>query len=300
MESRGSVADPLSIGIVQMRCGADREGNLKRAVGFMEDAAAEGAKLVCFQELFLSRYFCQTQSEETFELAEPFPGELSDLLSGHAKRLGIVLIVPYFEKRAPGVFHNSAFVIDADGTVLGNYRKMHIPDDPGFNEKYYFTPGDQGFAVWDTAVGRVSVLICWDQWFPEAARLAALGGAEFLFYPTAIGWLPSEEKSVAEAQFDAWRTVQRSHAIANGCFVAAVNRVGFEECEGREGIRFWGGSFVVGPDGVLLGELNREEERGLVVEIDRGAIEQSRVEWPFFRDRRVDAYAEIGRRYCGD
>ena len=252
---------------------------------------------VCLQELFSTPYFCQCESEEPFGLAEKFPGRLTDRMAVLAKQLGVVLIVPFFEQRAAGVYHNTAAVIDADGAVLGIYRKMHIPDDPGFYEKYYFTPGDLGFRAWDTAFGKIGVCICWDQWFPEAARLTALAGAEILFYPTAIGWLPSEKAEFGAAQHESWQISQRAHGIANGCFVAATNRTGYEpDPGGGEGIEFWGQSFLSAPDGQVVGQLACDAEAVLVVEIDRREINRQRITWPFLRDRRIDAYGSLDQR----
>ncbi len=287
----------LKIGLVQSKAMPSVEGNLALAELGIDAAARRGAKIVCLQELFTSLYFCQEENEEWFEIAETIPGPTVEAMQSKAKEAGVVLIVPVFEKRAPGIYHNSAVVIDADGSLLGTYRKMHIPDDPGFYEKYYFAPGDLGFRTWDTAVGRIGVLICWDQWFPEAARLTAMQGAQILFYPTAIGWLPSEKKDRGKAQFDSWHTSMRAHAIANGCFVAAVNRSGHENPAGGEGIEFWGQSFVSNPRGEVIASARASEEEVLVAELNMEEIEKQRVEWPFFRDRRIDAYGEINQRW---
>jgi N-carbamoylputrescine amidase len=285
------------LGLVQTRSVADPEKNLKSTVEGIRTAAARGAEVICTQELFRTPYFCQTESAEAFDLAESIPGPTTQVLQAEAKKLGVVLIGSLFERRVEGLYHNTAVIVDADGSLLGTYRKMHIPDDPGFYEKYYFTPGDQGFRVWRTRYADIGVLICWDQWFPEAARLTALQGAELLLYPTAIGWLPSEKADRGAIQRDSWRTIQRSHAIANGCFVAAVNRVGTEiEGEG-EGIEFWGSSFVAGTSGEILAEASLDAPEVVVAELDRRRIKDTRIEWPFFRDRRIDAYEALTRRF---
>lgn len=285
------------LGLVQTRSVADPEKNLKSTIEGIRTAAARGAEVICTQELFRTPYFCQKESAEAFDLAEPIPGPTTQVLQAEAKKLGVVLIGSLFERRVEGLYHNTAVIVDADGSLLGTYRKMHIPDDPGFYEKYYFTPGDQGFRVWRTRYADIGVLICWDQWFPEAARLTALQGAELLLYPTAIGWLPSEKADRGAIQRDSWRTIQRSHAIANGCFVAAVNRVGTEiEGEG-EGIEFWGSSFVAGTSGEILAEASLDAPEVVVAELDRRRIKDTRIEWPFFRDRRIDAYEALTRRF---
>jgi N-carbamoylputrescine amidase len=283
------------VGLVQMRCGLDPAENLERAVGFVREAARRGAQVVCLPELFRSQYFCQREDVALFDLAETIPGPSTEALGPLAKELGVVLIASLFEKRAPGLYHNTVVVLDTDGTNLGLYRKMHIPDDPLFYEKFYFTPGDLGFKSFQTAHGRLGTLICWDQWYPEGARLTALTGAEMLFYPTAIGWHPKEKAEYGAAQASAWQTIQRSHAIANGLYVAAVNRVGHEGPAGG-GIEFWGGSFVADPFGVVLAEASRTEEEILIVECDPQRTEDVRRNWPFLRDRRIDAYAPITRR----
>jgi N-carbamoylputrescine amidase len=281
----------LRIGLVQMSCSESPEDNLDRALRGVRDAARHGAHLVCLPELFRTRYFPQTEDAGFFDLAEPIPGPTSERLAKAAAELGIALVGSLFERRAEGVYHNTAVLFDADGAFRGIYRKMHIPDDPLYYEKFYFTPGDTGFRAFDTAVGRLGVLVCWDQWFPEGARLAALHGARILFYPTAIGWHPFEKAAAGEAQVEAWETVQRAHAIANGVFVAAVNRVGVE---GR--LEFWGGSFVCEPFGRVLARASREEEEVLVVSCDMSLVEQTRRNWPFLRDRRIDAYAGLTAR----
>ena len=283
------------VGLIQMACSRDPSENLAKAEWRIREAAGKGAQIICLQELFRSQYFCREESAKLFDLAEPVPGPSTEALARLARELNVVVIGPVFEKRAPGVYHNTAAVIDASGALLGLYRKMHIPDDPLYFEKFYFTPGDLGFRNFDTRYGRISTLICWDQWYPEAARVAALGGAEMLFYPTAIGWHPSEKAQFGAAQHDAWRTIQRSHAIANGIFVAAVNRVGFEGPPDH-GLEFWGASFVADPFGQVLAEASHEREETLVVECDRRRIDEVRRNWPFLRDRRIDAYSGILNR----
>jgi len=292
--------ETVKIALIQGSCGPGKEENRARALAGIREAAAAGARLVCLQELFATEYFCQACDPGYFGLAEAIPGPTTEAMAACAAECGVVLVVSLFERRAPGVYHNSAVVIDADGTVLGTYRKMHIPDDPGFYEKYYFTPGDLGFRVWDTAVGRIGVLICWDQWYPEAARLTAMQGARILLYPTAIGWLPSEKAEFGAAQHEAWEIMQRSHAIANGCYVAAVNRVGHEAPAGGEGIEFWGQSFLAGPDGAIMAKAGAERDEILLAEADFGKLDRQRVTWPFFRDRRIDAYGGLTSRYLTD
>jgi N-carbamoylputrescine amidase len=281
----------LSLGLVQMRCGERPEENLERAVAGVEEAARRGARVVCLPELFRSRYFCQVEDPARFDLAEPIPGPTSEALSKLAARLGIALVASLFERRAEGVYHNTAVTFDADGREVGRYRKMHIPDDPLYFEKFYFTPGDLGFQAAGTRYARLGSLVCWDQWFPEAARLTATAGAQVLLYPTAIGWQFDEGAAEDEAQHDAWETIQRSHAIANGVFVAAANRVGQEDQ-----IRFWGQSFVADPFGRVLARASASEEETLVVACDLGAVERVRRHWPFLRDRRIDAYGDLTRR----
>ena len=281
-----------NVGLVQMRCSADPSANLAQAVSRVEEAARRGAQIVCLQELFRSPYFCQREDPAVFDLAEPIPGPSTDALGRLAAARQVAIVASLFERRAEGVFHNTAVLIGADGAVAGLYRKMHIPDDPLYYEKYYFAPGDVGFRSFDTRAGRVGVLVCWDQWFPEAARLTALRGAEILFYPTAIGWHPSEKDRYGAAQYAAWETIQRSHAIANGVFVAAVNRVGVEG-----GLEFWGGSFVCDPFGRVLARASHDQEEVLVVECDRRLIAETRRNWPFLRDRRIDAYEGLLKRY---
>lgn len=279
-----------------MACGRDPESNLRRAQHLIEHAAAEGAKIICTQELFRTQYFCQAEDHANFALAEPVPGPTTQALSEQCSKLGVVIIGSVFERRAPGLYHNTAVVIDADGTLLGIYRKMHIPDDPLYYEKFYFTPGDLGFRTWQTQFARIAALVCWDQWFPEAARIAALQGAEIIFYPTAIGWHPAEKRRFGRMQYEAWETVQRAHAIANGCYVVAVNRVGHEQPYGPPGIQFWGGSFVADPMGRVIARAGTTRDEVLVVELDLAAVDQTRVHWPFLRDRRIDAYGNILQR----
>jgi N-carbamoylputrescine amidase len=289
--------DVFTLGLVQMRCETNPEANVEKAVAGVRKAAEAGAQIVCLQELFRTPYFCQRQDPALFDLAEPIPGPTSEQLAKAAKETGTVVVGSLFERRAAGVFHNTALVFDADGSTLGLYRKMHIPDDPLFFEKYYFTPGDLGFRVFDTRFGRVGVLVCWDQWFPEAARLTALQGAEVLIYPTAIGWHPREKAEHGAAQRDAWTLIQRSHAVANGIFVAAVNRVGHEgPADG--GLEFWGSSFVSDPFGVFLAQAG-ESEIVLTATCERSRLEDVRRNWPFLRDRRIDAYGDLTKRFIG-
>ena len=291
-----------TIGLVQMAMSADPAANLEKAIAKVAEARAAGAALVCLPELFRSQYFAQREDAALFDLAEPVPGPSTEALGRAAQRAGVVVIAPLFERRAPGLYHNSAAVIDADGRVVGVYRKMHIPDDPAYYEKFYFTPGDLGFRAFDTRVGRIGTLVCWDQWYPEGARLTALQGANVLFYPTAIGWHPAEKDAHGKEQLDAWRTIQRSHAIANGCYVAAVNRVGREHPEGAatEGLDFWGSSFIADPFGTVVAEAPADREAILLGEVDLARIEEVRRGWPFLRDRRIDAYGGIVSRYLGD
>lgn len=260
-------------------------------------AAKNGANILCTQELVRSQYFCQSEEHRYFDLAEPIPGPSTQTFQRLAQEHGVVVIASLFEKRAEGLYHNTAVIIDADGSLLGIYRKMHIPDDPLFYEKFYFTPGDTGFRTWDTRFGRIGVLICWDQWYPEAARLTAMSGAEILFYPTAIGWHPSEKAEYGIHQHGAWETIQRSHAIANGCYVAAVNRIGLERPIGGDGLEFWGQSFVAGTSGQLLGKASVDRPENLLVSVDLAKVDVTRTHWPFLRDRRIDAYGDLTRRY---
>jgi N-carbamoylputrescine amidase len=285
----------VHVGLVQMRCDPDPVDNFTRAVEGIRTAAARGARVICLQELFRSQYFCQSENHEYFKLAEPIPGPSTEALGGVARELGVVIVASLFEKRAEGLYHNTAAMIDADGSLLGKYRKMHIPDDPLFYEKFYFTPGDLGFRSWKTKHAEIGTLVCWDQWYPEGARLTTLHGAQILFYPTAIGWLPAEKAEYGAAQRNAWETMQRSHAIANGVFVVAVNRVGHEGASDG-GIEFWGSSFVADPYGNVLARAGEDEEV-LVVPCDLGLIDTARTHWPFLRDRRIEAYQDLTRRY---
>ena len=284
------------IALVQAACDIDPQRNLDRAVERIREAAKKGGQIICLEELFRSQYFCREEDARLFDLAETIPGPSTDRLCPLAKELGVVIIASLFEKRAAGLYHNTAAIIDADGALLGIYRKMHIPDDPLYFEKFYFTPGDLGFKSFDTKFGRIATLVCWDQWYPEGARLAAMTGANILFYPTAIGWHPAEKAQYGTAQHDAWRTAQRAHAIANGIFVAAVNRVGFEGPP-EHGIEFWGASFVSDPFGRMLAEASHDKEETLVVECDPALMEEVRRNWPFLRDRRIDAYGGITSRF---
>jgi N-carbamoylputrescine amidase len=286
----------ITLALLQTRAAPQPAINLRRTLRAAERAAKDGAQILCTQELFRSPYFCQNEDYRWFDLAETIPGPSTRAFQKLARDRRVVIIVSVFERRAPGLFHNSAAIIDADGSLLGVYRKMHIPDDPLYYEKFYFTPGDLGFRTWNTRHGKIGVLICWDQWFPEAARITALQGAQILFYPTAIGWHPSEKKSLGLRQHDAWETTQRAHAIANGCYVAAVNRVGHEAPAGGEGIEFWGQSFVAGTSGEILARASANEEQNLLVEVDLAQMDQTRTHWPFLRDRRIDAYAGLSSR----
>jgi N-carbamoylputrescine amidase len=291
----GSTQDQVTLGLVQSRSGDDPEANMRAALDGVRTAASRGAQIICLQELFRSRYFCQVEDHRFFDLAEPIPGPSTERFAALAMELGVVLVASLFEKRAEGLYHNTAAIIDADGSYLGKYRKMHIPDDPQYYEKFYFTPGDLGFRSWDTRFARIGVLVCWDQWYPEAARLTAMSGAQILFYPTAIGWLPPEKAEHGAQQQSAWETIQRSHAIANGVYVCAVNRVGHEgPADG--GIEFWGGSFVADPGGRILVKGGTGEEV-LTATCDLSKVNASRTHWPFLRDRRIDAYGDLTRRY---
>ena len=281
---------PVRVALVQMACQEEPSANLQRALRLVEEAAGKGAQIVCLPELFRTRYFCQSEDHANFALAESIPGPTTEVLAATAKRLGVVLVGSVFERRAAGLYHNTACVFDADGRMVGIYRKAHIPDDPLYYEKFYFTPGDTGYRSFATKFGRIGVLVCWDQWFPEAARLATLAGAEILFYPTAIGWHAEEKDSHGATQFSAWQTVQRGHAIANGIFTAAPNRVGVEGT-----VEFWGGSFVTAPSGEVLAAASSGSEEVLIADCRLGAIEETRQHWPFLRDRRVDTYAGLLR-----
>lgn len=288
MSSRTSV----KIGLLQLAASASPEENQARTLAAAERAAEQGAQIICTQELFRSQYFCQSEDHDFFKLAESIPGPSTEVFCDFARKHNTVVVASLFEKRAAGLYHNTAVIIDADGALLGRYRKMHIPDDPLFYEKFYFTPGDLGFRAWQTRYAKIGVLVCWDQWYPEAARLTALQGAEILFYPTAIGWHPSEKAAVGARQHLAWQTIQRSHAIANGCYVAVPNRIGHEKLVG-DGIEFWGQSFIAGTSGEILAEAGVDTEAVLVTELDLSELDQTRTHWPFLRDRRIDAYGQI-------
>jgi N-carbamoylputrescine amidase len=285
----------VNVGLIQAACSPDPTVNLAKTMATAARAAKAGAQIICTQELFRSQYFCQSEDYRYFQLAEPIPGPTTAAFQTLAKEHQVVVIASLFEQRAPGLYHNTAAIIDADGSLLGIYRKMHIPDDPLYYEKFYFTPGDLGFRAWQTRCGKIGVLICWDQWYPEAARLTALQGAEILFYPTAIGWHPREKADLGERQHSAWETVQRSHAIANGCYVAVPNRVGHEMLAG-DGIEFWGQSFVAGTSGEILAKASATNDETLVVPLDLGKVDDTRTHWPFLRDRRIDAYEGLNKR----
>ncbi len=294
--------DKFSIGLVQMRCTTNKEENLSRATDKIREAAKRGAQIISLHELFAGEYFCRVEDADLFNLAEPVPGPTTDRFAKLAKELNVALVISLFERRAAGVYHNACAVLDADGSYLGKYRKMHIPDDPLYYEKFYFTPGDLGFLNFDTKFARIGIQICWDQWYPEGSRLTAMQGAQVIFYPTSIGWHPHEKGQVGAAQLDSWRTIQRAHAIANGLYVAAVNRVGYEgkPDKGDPGIEFWGNSFVADPSGVILSESPADKEDILVVECDPAKSEDTRRNWPFFRDRRIDAFGPLQNRWLGE
>ncbi len=283
----------INIGLIQMSCSENVQENIEKTIAKIKEAAANGAQIICLQELFSSLYFCDVEDHDNFKLGETIPGPTTEIMQKLAKELGVVLVVSLFEKRAQGLYHNSAAIIDADGAYLGKYRKMHIPDDPGYYEKFYFTPGDLGYKVWQTKFGKIGVLICWDQWYPEAARITSLMGADILFYPTAIGWdLDEKNQAINQEQYDAWQTIQRSHAIANGLYVVSVNRVGTEANQ-----KFWGGSFIANPHGRLLFLASHDQEETHVETLDLGKTEYYRTTWPFLRDRRIDSYDGILKRY---
>ena len=284
----------VKVGLVQMSCSSNKEENMQKAISGIKDAAAKGANIVCLQELFTSLYFCDVEDYDNFKLAEKIPGATTDTLGEVAAACNVVVIASLFEKRTQGIYHNTTAVIDADGKYLGMYRKMHIPDDPAYYEKFYFTPGDLGYKTFDTKFAKIGVLICWDQWYPEAARLTALQGAEILFYPTAIGWATSQDEATNIEQYNAWQTIQRSHAVANGVHVVSVNRVGLEQ---NGAMKFWGGSFVSNPFGTLLYKGSHDNEETEVVEIDTDATDRYRTHWPFMRDRRIDSYENITKRF---
>jgi len=285
----------VTIGLLQTACSADPAANLKKTLAAANRAARQGAQIICTQELFRSQYFCQSEDHRYFALAEAIPGPTTRAFQKLARDRKVVVIASLFEKRAAGLYHNTAVVIDADGSLLGRYRKMHIPDDPLYYEKFYFTPGDLGFRSWSTRYGKIGVQVCWDQWYPEGARLTAMQGAQILFYPTAIGWHPSEKAEHGARQHSAWETIQRSHAIANGCYVAVPNRVGHEKLSG-EGIEFWGQSFVAGTSGEILAKAGASDEETLIVPLDLQAVDVTRTHWPFLRDRRIDAYGDLTKR----
>ena len=293
MKSNSSV---VHLGLLQTACSADPKANLAKTLAFAERAAKNGARIICTQELFRSQYFCQNEDHENFKLAESIPGPSTAAFQKLAKKYSVVIVASLFEKRAAGLYHNTAAIIDADGSLLGIYRKMHIPDDPLFYEKFYFTPGDLGFRAWRTRYGKIGVLICWDQWYPEGARLTAMQGAEILFYPTAIGWHPKEKKEYGINQHGSWELIQRSHAVANGCYVAVANRIGLETPIGGDGLEFWGQSFVAGTSGQILSKASVDREEVLVVPVDQGKVDVTRTHWPFLRDRRIDAYGGLTQR----
>jgi N-carbamoylputrescine amidase len=294
----------VNVGITQMACTADADANLDRQVQLLDEAARQGGQILCTQELFRSQYFCQIEDHRFFKLAETIPGPSTDALGKLAKKHKAVIVASLFEKRASGLYHNTAAIIETDGSIKGIYRKMHIPDDPLYYEKFYFTPGDTGFRSWDTTYGKIGVLICWDQWYPEGARLTALQGAEILFYPTAIGWHPTEKAEYGHAQHDSWEVIQRSHAVANGCYVCSPNRIGLEkilDTKGKpvndDGIEFWGQSFIAGPNGQIVKKGSSDREEVIVVPCDLEKVEFSRTHWPFLRDRRIDAYGNLTKRF---
>ncbi len=287
----------VTLGLVQTGCSANPAENLRKTLAQVERCAKAGAQIISTQELFRSQYFCQNEDHANFKLAESIPGPSTDAFCKLARKHKIVIVASLFEKRASGLYHNTAAIIDADGSLLGIYRKMHIPDDPLFYEKFYFTPGDLGFKAWRTRYAKIGVLICWDQWYPEAARLTAMQGAEILFYPTAIGWHPSEKAEYGVNQHGAWETIQRSHAVANGCYVAAINRIGLEQPIGGDGLEFWGQSFVAGTSGQILAKASVDQEENLLVPIDLAKVDVTRTHWPFLRDRRIDAYGDLTKRF---
>ena len=300
----GATGQIVQVGLTQMACTDDVAANLRTQVRLAEQAAAQGARIICTQELFRSQYFCQVEDHRFFKLAETIPGPSTEALAKVARKHSAVVIASVFEKRADGLYHNTGVVIDADGSILGLYRKMHIPDDPLYYEKFYFTPGDTGFRSWNTRYAKIGVLICWDQWFPEGARLTAIQGSQILFYPTAIGWHPAEKAEYGEAQHESWELIQRSHAVANGCYVCAPNRIGLEKILGadgkpvsEEGIEFWGQSFVAAPNGQVIAKASTDKEQVLVVPCDLEKVEFSRTHWPFLRDRRIDAYENLTKRF---
>ena len=295
--------EKITVALLQSKSSNDIQKNIEKTEAMIEEAAKKGANIICTQELFKTNYFPQVEDWDYFKLAEPVNenSETIKRFSKIAKKTGTVIILSLFEKRADGIYHNTAAVIDADGKYLGKYRKMHIPDDPHFYEKFYFTPGDLGYKVFNTKFGKIGVLICWDQWFPEAARLTAMKGAKIIFYPTAIGWLPSEKEEYGKSQYNAWETIQKSHAVANGIYIASVNRVGFEESpDGNEGIEFWGQSFISNPYGEIIKKAPADKEEVLIAEVDLSIIDETRITWPFFRDRRIESYLDLTKRWLED
>jgi N-carbamoylputrescine amidase len=286
----------VKLGLIQSAASVNPDANLKKTLALAERAAKSGANIICTQELFRSQYFCQSEDHANFKLAEPIPGPSTAALQKLARKFRVVIVASLFEKRRAGVYHNTAAIIDAGGELLGIYRKMHIPEDPLYHEKFYFTPGDLGFRAWQTRYGRIGVCVCWDQWYPEAARLTALKGAEILFYPTAIGWHPSEKAVYGVNQHSAWETIQRGHAVANGCYVAVVNRTGLERPIGGDGIEFWGQSFVAGTSGQIISKASQENEEILLTPVDLASVDVTRTHWPFLRDRRIDAYGDLTKR----
>ena len=295
-KTKSKSSGQVVLGLVQTPCAPEPDANLARTLRAVEKAAQAGAQIICTEELFRSQYFCQSENHDYFKLAEPIPGPSTVALQKLARKHKVVIIASLFEKRAAGVYHNTAAIIDSGGELLGIYRKMHIPDDPLYYEKFYFTPGDLGFRSWKTRYGRIGVCVCWDQWYPEAARLTAMQGAEILFYPTAIGWHPKEKKAHGKNQHAAWQLMQQSHAVANGCFVAAVNRTGFEAPAGGDGIEFWGQSFVAAPSGEIIARTAVDKEETLIVPVDLSEVEVARTHWPFLRDRRIDSYGGLTQR----
>ncbi len=289
--------DATKVALIQMGCNRSRDDNILRATELLREAAQRGAQVACLPELFCSNYFCQSEDHDNFAKAEPIPGPTTEAISRLAKELQLAIVASLFERRAPGLYHNTCVVLDTDGQLLGRYRKMHIPDDPQYYEKFYFAPGDLGFQVFHTRHAAVGTLICWDQWYPEAARLTAMKGAEILVYPTAIGWFPREKAQWGQTQHASWRLMQQSHAVANGCYVAAVNRIGREPATGEAGIEFWGQSFLCDPQGKILAEASVDQEEVIVADVDFARIDGTRTNWPFFRDRRIDAYDELLKRF---
>jgi len=293
---RAPTAATTRVAAIQMQCGAEPEANLEKALARVREAAAQGGRIICLPELFRSQYFCQSEDHKYFDLAETIPGPSTEALGKVARETGAIVVASLFERRTAGLYHNTAVLLGGEGEIIGKYRKMHIPDDPSYYEKFYFTPGDLGFQAWETTQGKIGVCVCWDQWYPEAARLTTLRGAEILFYPTAIGWLPSEKAKYGYAQHSAWETMQRSHAIANGCFVVAVNRVGHEAPAGGDGIEFWGQSFIVAPSGEILAKATVDREEIIFADVQWERVNEHRTHWPFLRDRRIDAYEGLEKR----